>query len=240
MRPEFSRTLEFARGAEDIDDPAELNRRFAEVTRPFGVKYFSTIVTGPLGQVLTPRVILGEVDPDWTRHYTERGYAAVDPVLTALFDTRKPFTWREAAERTTNRLARRMFREVTELTGTDNALVVPIHDVPGETAAVVMSGEAVEFDAQVRPILHLAAVYFSGVARDLVDRRPAPEPCPLTARQLECLRWVMDGKSDWEIGEILRISEHTAHNHIEAANRGLEGATRTQAFVAALRRGWLV
>jgi LuxR family quorum sensing-dependent transcriptional regulator len=50
----------------------------------------------------------------------------------------------------------------------------------------------------------------------------------------------MDGKSDWEIGEILTISDRTAHNHIEAAKRLLEVGTRTQAVVQAWRRGWLV
>jgi DNA-binding CsgD family transcriptional regulator len=50
----------------------------------------------------------------------------------------------------------------------------------------------------------------------------------------------MDGKSDWEIGEILAISERTAHNHVEAAKRLLDVGTRTQAVVQAWRRGWLV
>jgi len=41
-------------------------------------------------------------------------------------------------------------------------------------------------------------------------------------------------------GEILSISERTAHNHVEGAKAALGVATRTQAVVQAWRRGWLV
>lgn len=240
MRAEFLAALEFAQGADEITDPAELNRRFAAVVRHFGVRYFSTIVAATPGQPVMPRVLSGVVDPAWTERYATQGFAAVDPVLAALFETRKPFTWREAAERRPSREGQRVMSEVRDLTGADEALVVPIHDRMGEVAAVILSGAGVSFDAEVRPVLHLASVYFSGVARDLLDAAPVDAACPLTARQLECLRWVMDGKSDWEIGEILGISEHTAHNHVEAAKRTLEVGTRVQASVQAWRRGWLV
>jgi LuxR family transcriptional regulator, quorum-sensing system regulator BjaR1 len=107
-------------------------------------------------------------------------------------------------------------------------------------SAVVLSGEGVSFAPEVRPVLHLVSVYFSGVARDLADTQTVEPQSPLTARQQECLHLVIDGKSDWEIGEILGISEHTVHNHIEAAKRTLEVGTRVQASVQAWRRGWLV
>lgn len=240
MRPEFVAALEFAQGADDIGDAAELNRRFGDVVRPFGVQYFSTVVAATPGQMLAPRFLFGEVDPAWSEHYMAQGYASADPTVLALFATSKPFTWREALERHPTEIGERILAENTERTGADEALVIPIHDRAGETAAVILSGAKVEFDAEVRPILHLAAVYFSSIGRDVLESTPPPDECPLTLRQRECLRWVMDGKSDWEIGEILAISERTAHNHIEAAKRALDVGTRTQAVVQAWRRGWLV
>jgi LuxR family quorum sensing-dependent transcriptional regulator len=240
VRAEFLAALEFAQGADEITDPGELNRRFGEVVRRFGVRYFSTIVAAAPGQPVMPRILSGEVDPAWSERYSAEGFAAVDPVLATLFETRKPFTWREAAGRRSTRAGQRVMGEVRDITGTDEALVVPIHDRMGEVAAVILSGSGVSFEPDVRPVLHLASVYFSGVARDLADGAPVEACCPLTARQLECLRWVMDGKSDWEIGEILGISEHTAHNHVEAAKRTLDLGTRVQASVHAWRRGWLI
>jgi LuxR family transcriptional regulator, quorum-sensing system regulator BjaR1 len=240
MRADLQSALEFAQGADDIRQAAELNRRFGDVVHQFGVRFFTTVVAARPGQPLTPQVLGGEVLPEWTNHYAERGFARVDPVLRMLFSTNHSFTWREAAARAEAPLAKRMFDEVKDVTGADGALVVPLHDCSGLTSAVILSGPGVEFGPDVRPALHMAALYFSGVANDLLNKRWGPEACPLTARQLECLRWVMEGKTDWEIGEILGIAESTVHNHIEAAKRILGVGTRTQAFMEALRRGWLV
>lgn len=55
----------------------------------------------------------------------------------------------------------------------------------------------------------------------------------LSKRQLQCLQWVSVGKSDWEIGRILGISQHTVHRHIEGAKKKLNVSTRVQAVIAA-------
>ena len=61
----------------------------------------------------------------------------------------------------------------------------------------------------------------------------------LTTRQLECLYWVMAGKSSTDIAAILGISRHTVDEHIAAACRRLGVRTRTQAVAEALRLGLL-
>lgn len=240
MRPEFLTALEFAQGADAITDPRALNDKFGEVVAAFGVRYHSAISIAAAGQGLTPQVLSGVVNPEWTEHYVRRNFGAVDPAMRMIFETHKPFTWAEAAERSPETAGRRVFDEAADVTGATQGLVIPIHERFGATSAVILSGPGLEISPETRPVLHLAAVYFSGAAQDLAARGPLEPDCPLTERQRECLRWVMDGKSDWEIGGILGISERTAHNHIEAAKRSLGVGTRTQAFVQAWRRGWLV
>lgn len=240
MRAEFLAALEFAQGADAEPDAAELQRRFKAVVQPFGVKYFSTVVTAVPGKVLRPRFLFGEVSTPWKERYTKRGYAKIDPSVLMMFETEKPFTWSEACEIFKTPEGERLQGENAEHTGAREGLVIPIHDRMGETSAVILSGPDLDLNAEVRPVLHLVAVYFNSVGRDLMGEGPLDDDCPLTERQRECLRWVMDGKSDWEIGEILSISQRTAHNHIEAAKRLLQVGTRTQAVVHAWRRGWLV
>jgi LuxR family quorum sensing-dependent transcriptional regulator len=240
MRPEFLAALEFAQGADAESDPAQLQRRFGTVVRPFGVRYYSTVVTAVPGKVLRPRFLFGEIHHAWAELYQARDYARIDPTVQMMFETEKPFSWDEAAERFHTLEGVRLQGEVAEVTQARQGLVIPIHDRMGETSAVILSGADLDLNPEVRPVLHLAAVYFSSVGRDLMQETPPDLSCPLTERQRECLRWVMDGKSDWEIGEILSISERTAHNHIEAAKRQLDVGTRTQAVVQAWRRGWLV
>jgi DNA-binding CsgD family transcriptional regulator len=43
----------------------------------------------------------------------------------------------------------------------------------------------------------------------------------LTSQELECLRWCKEGKTNWEIGEILTISEKTVEFHLSNSMRKL-------------------
>ncbi|MET3913012.1 DNA-binding CsgD family transcriptional regulator [Bradyrhizobium sp. S3.3.6] len=61
----------------------------------------------------------------------------------------------------------------------------------------------------------------------------------LSAREKQCLQWVEEGKSSWEIGVILRISRNTVDFHIKNAMRKLEVTTRIQAAIKARRLGLL-
>lgn len=59
----------------------------------------------------------------------------------------------------------------------------------------------------------------------------------LSPRQLEVLRWTMEGKTAWEVGNILRISESTAAHHLREATGDLGCVNKQQAVVKALRLG---
>jgi DNA-binding CsgD family transcriptional regulator len=64
-----------------------------------------------------------------------------------------------------------------------------------------------------------------------------PTDMDVTPRETQILSWVAAGKSDWAIGQILRISSKTVNFHVENAKRKLGAGTRVQAVVAALREG---
>jgi len=70
----------------------------------------------------------------------------------------------------------------------------------------------------------------------------APVLCPvapLTAREREVLRWVMEGLSDSEIARVLVVSAETVKTHIANSLSKLGARDRTQAVVLALRSGQL-
>jgi len=57
----------------------------------------------------------------------------------------------------------------------------------------------------------------------------------LTDRERECLTWVSKGKTNWDISQILMITERTVQYHVENAREKLGVDTRLQAVVAAAR-----
>ncbi|WP_456672362.1 MULTISPECIES: helix-turn-helix transcriptional regulator [unclassified Bradyrhizobium] len=59
----------------------------------------------------------------------------------------------------------------------------------------------------------------------------------LSEREKDCLRWVEEGKSSWEIGVILRVSENTVNFHLKNAMRKLETNSRTHCVAKAIRQG---
>jgi DNA-binding CsgD family transcriptional regulator len=59
----------------------------------------------------------------------------------------------------------------------------------------------------------------------------------LSARELEVLRWTADGKTAWELGRILGISEQTVARHVSSAAQKLGCVNKVQAVAKALRLG---
>lgn len=62
---------------------------------------------------------------------------------------------------------------------------------------------------------------------------------PLTKQELTCLQWSAIGKTSWETGRILHISERTVNFHIQNACRKLGVHGRRAAVTEAMRKGLL-
>ena len=86
--------------------------------------------------------------------------------------------------------------------------------------------------------LQLFAVHAQDAAlRLLVPVAERPERPALTPRELEVLRWTMEGKTAWEVGALLGISERTVVFHINNGTHKLGCINKQQAVLKALRLG---
>ena len=86
--------------------------------------------------------------------------------------------------------------------------------------------------------LQLLAVHAQDAAvRLMSSSNSADDGSDLTQRELEVLRWTMAGKSAWEVGQILRISEGTVHFHARSTIRKLNVTDKHQAVLKALALG---
>jgi len=86
--------------------------------------------------------------------------------------------------------------------------------------------------------IQLFTVYALDAAmRVLVPRPLQPDRPGLTPREVEVLRWTMEGKTAWEVGKILSITERTAVLHIGNAMRKLDCPNKHLAVLKALRLG---
>lgn len=86
--------------------------------------------------------------------------------------------------------------------------------------------------------LQLFAVHAQDAAlRLLLPEDQQPERPSLTPREIEALNWTMEGKTAWEVGQILGISERTAVLHVNNAMHKLGCINKHQAVLKALRLG---
>ncbi len=90
--------------------------------------------------------------------------------------------------------------------------------------------------------LQLFTVYAQEAASRVLLPTPresaGPEP-RLTPRELEALRWTLEGKTAWEMGKILGVSERTAVFHVNNAMHKLSCISKHQAALKAERLGLL-
>jgi DNA-binding CsgD family transcriptional regulator len=62
-----------------------------------------------------------------------------------------------------------------------------------------------------------------------------PSTAILSSREIEILNWVKEGKSNWDIAEILNLSIKTVEYHVSNVMRKLGAPNRITAVVIALR-----
>lgn len=103
----------------------------------------------------------------------------------------------------------------------------PVPPDPGELTRIVAD-------------LQLFAVHAQDAAlRILMPHAADPGRPSLTPRELEVLRWTMEGKTAWEVGTLLGITERTAALHVNNATHKLSCVNKHQAVLKALRLGLL-
>lgn len=179
--------------------------------------------------------------PDrYNEAYVDREAWRRDPVMQHLKRHSVPILWNQSTY--IDRGAADLWEEQAPFgfrTGVAMALHLPFGN---HFVLAVDRDEALPSDegelTRVVAHLQLFAVHAQDAAfRVLVKAEHRPETPKLTPRELEVLRWTMEGKTAWEVGAILGISERTAVMHVSNAMRKLECGTKHQAVVKALRLG---
>ena len=172
---------------------------------------------------------------EWLVRWFNKNYISIDPVIYQLIAHNTPFRWSDVRSKTSGTPARVM--DEAHDFGMNDGFGVPVYSRNGSIVGVTMGTTHDEIGKREEACLHLATIYFQ--AR-LERFRPQPQRAParkLTPRERECLSWVAAGKSDWDISQILGISEDTAHEYVHNAIAKLNATTRAQAVALGLLEG---
>lgn len=188
------------------------------------------------------RILFGHTHEGWEQHYKDNGFDQHDAMIRASLSTNQPFFWSDVTARNTLTTQEKRVMNEASAFRLREGFVTPMHNLDGSITAILLTGDAVEKEnPDVRAAAHLISMYFASVGRQLTSASVlrAQAPVRLSQRQLDCLRWVREGKSAADIGQILGISTHTVQDHISAACQKLGVRTRVQAVAEAAVRGLL-
>ena len=63
--------------------------------------------------------------------------------------------------------------------------------------------------------------------------------CPLTPRQIECIRWASVGKTHAEISKIIGVSPFTVYRFFQDARERADAVNLPSLVAKSLRAGWI-
>ncbi|MBM4208208.1 MAG: hypothetical protein FJ190_09410 [Gammaproteobacteria bacterium] len=119
---------------------------------------------------------------------------------------------------------------------------MPVHSPHGELGVLsfVLSHDNEQARAtteSAKPYIQLLAAHLHEAVRRVAGLIENNGKLPLTIREQECLRWAADGKTSWEIAQLLKTSERTVNFHLNNAMLKLDVTTRQHAVAKATLQG---
>ncbi len=171
---------------------------------------------------------------EWGEVYFENDFIEVDPVINYALNTNQSFTWSTAFQTLDARKPKAA--EFVTMAGDYHLNDGLAHLVGDRDKGTLLSLSIDHPDNQyysqllnhLTPHLHEAMQRITG--RDTKYTSPV-----LTEREREVLQWIGEGKSSWEVGVILSISERTVKYHINNIKSKLNAVNRPHAVAKALR-----
>ncbi len=200
-----------------------------------GFGYGLACVTPP-NRALADRVVAMSMPEGWLAHYSAQDYGPHNPLIERTRNAMRAYEWAATDWDATLTPIQRHWRSDTIEAGMEHGICVP-NLAGGEGKAIYLGGPSDDVHPNDLTTLYLAGQEALLRMRELRLDREAKHLPALSAREAECLKWVAAGKSDWEIGAILSLSEKTVNIYIERAKHKLCVPTRAQAVVVALRGG---
>jgi LuxR family quorum sensing-dependent transcriptional regulator len=231
----FVHDLDRARNIQDIS--SQVLRHLSQIGAETVIATAMPL-TGTTRRQQLSSVLFHEIPSEWVARYSSRGYAFQDPVIRRMKSKGPPFFWTELDQDIhDDSIGRQIMGESAEF-GLKGGFSASMVTLDGQTVGFSLAGRHFETDPDMRGVLTLIASYAIGRAIALQQESSEQnKKIILSAREREALQWAAEGKNDWEIGEVMKISEHGADKHMRSARMKLGAINRTQAVAEAIRRG---
>jgi DNA-binding CsgD family transcriptional regulator len=225
---------EFIESTQDVTSATKLKQLFLTAVEDEGYEnaVFARVRNRRLSSIPWSEFPAGYLDAYQTGEWDK-----IDPVVQRIQSARRPFVWSDTGgEAGFSRQQKAFFEQCREL-GVHSGITIPIHRIGSEVDLISLSlREKCPAPTQRMTHVYMLTVQYWLKYCELTDGRRS-QSAPLTCQELECLRWCKEGKTNWEIGEILSISEKTVEFHLANAMRKLGANNRITAVIVGIKEG---
>ena len=235
-----------------VDSERALNRLFLAHVRDLGYQAYDAYRHRVADTVALddPRnFVVASYDPGILGPYLTQGMAEMCPVLTRLSEAMTPFDYIAFLERQPESSSIQWQRKTLKAFLVRHAWCIPLNTISQvKGVTLYMAGgkdRLVEFQSTRHEASLFAAYYFEA----LESFRPGPSglsqvkdgaqdgTADLSAREIDCLHWAAQGRSNPEIAEVLSVSSNTVRFHMKNAFRKLGVSSRVTAVSRAQEIG---
>jgi len=179
-----------------------------------------------------------EFPQDWIIRYTEQGYHSVDPVIEYCSRTTQPFSWDELKSWKNQSAVVKRFWKESEDCGLKYGASFPLHGPLQQIFVLSLSTPVKEiFDELCTKLDEVQLIAYQFYLTYTQKQNEDEIEYSLSPREKEVLQWSAYGKSAWETGKILSISEHTVNTHLKNVVKKLKVTSKTAATAKALKYG---
>lgn len=223
------RSVNVVEGIVGASTAQDVVRAFEKSLSEIGVEHFGMLRIARPGESLEDVCIAQRIPEAWKALYAEQNFFENDPAIRHCRHTALPFDWASApysadAESSMATVVRRAMDF-----NLHKGIMVPITSLSGLIGIVGVCGPHFDERKVHTPTVYSLAMHAFHRIHQLTSGN-SEKAITLSERQREVLAWAAEGKTAWEIGCILSISQRTVETYFNQACRKLGAVNRMQAI----------
>jgi LuxR family transcriptional activator of bioluminescence operon len=224
-----------------LKSPEQLKTACEEFCMLLNIPYYLMGIVSP-DSLNSPKMnILSNYPPAWLDIYFKQEKHKNDPVVAYMMNKHAPVEWSQLLQQSqfSSAQSQNLMLEAREY-GLKNGLSIPIRSSSGKFAVFSLaidddSDEGRQKLNDVLPFAHTFGVNLFERQLNLLESKVIESK--LTNRETECLFWACEGKTAWEISQIIEITERTVLFHLNNSTKKLGATNRQHAVSLAMRYG---
>lgn len=232
--------VNFERCAKRACDMASLVELTSDFVRSIGFECF-TLLRPKASSSWDTSILLTSYPQEWVQQIFAENRHVNDPIHTAVARSVDGVEWREVDGLVKLDDRQRETLAIAGRHGLRNGLTIPFRlaGMPSAMFSVAALKKSHLRSDRILAAKIVGSIVFAKAHQMVVDGSDFPPPVSLSPRQVECIRFIAQGMSDFSIGATLGLSPETVREYVENARQRYGVKRRTQLIGAAIRDGHL-